>query len=322
MTSRDLPPNWPQAVWVPGTPDWEASATRWLLEQVPPEYRRYDVLRRYPVLLARFAGDHTNASLEAARTGWRSLRVALGDLLPAEALDAAMDAYEREGSRLAAMVGSIEVVSAALRGLAIDLAKICEDLLLMSSGPRTGFAEIRLPAKQPGSSIMPGKVNPVMVENLAMIAYHVVGNDTAVAWAASRGQLELNVMMPLIAHEVLEAGQVLTSGCRQFARECVAGIEADVEHCAELLEQSSAMATPLAPYIGYALAASIAKEAVASGRTIRELVLEKGIFDQEALDVILDPFELTEPGVAGGFRYEPKMPEGYERPTGPVGAGG
>ncbi|MBA3795778.1 MAG: aspartate ammonia-lyase [Chloroflexi bacterium] len=213
-------------------------------------------------------------------------------------------------------------VSAALRGLAIDLAKICEDLLLMSSGPRTGFAEIRLPAKQPGSSIMPGKVNPVMVENLAMIAYHVVGNDTAVAWAASRGQLELNVMMPLIAHEVLEAGQVLTSGCRQFARECVAGIEADVERCAELLEQSSAMATPLAPYIGYALAASIAKEAVASGRTIRELVLEKGIFDQEALDVILDPFELTEPGVAGGFRYEPKMPEGYERPTGQVGAGG
>ncbi|MDQ3408042.1 MAG: aspartate ammonia-lyase [Chloroflexota bacterium] len=213
-------------------------------------------------------------------------------------------------------------VSAALRGLAVDLAKICEDLLLMSSGPRTGFAEIRLPARQPGSSIMPGKVNPVMVENLAMIAYHVIGNDTAVAWAASRGQLELNVMMPLIAHEVLEAGQVLTTGCRQFARECVAGIEADVQRCAELLEQSSAMATPLAPYIGYALAASIAKEAVASGRTIRELVLEKGIFDRESLDAILDPFELTQPGVAGGFRYEPNMPEGYERPTGPVGAGG
>ncbi len=213
-------------------------------------------------------------------------------------------------------------VSASLRGLAVDLAKICEDLLLMSSGPRTGFAEIRLPAKQPGSSIMPGKVNPVMVENLAMIAYHVIGNDTAVAWAASRGQLELNVMMPLIAHEVLEAGQVMANGCRQFARECVAGIEADVERCAELLEQSSAMATPLAPYIGYALAASIAKEAVASGRTIRELVLEKGIFEREALDAILDPFELTEPGVAGGFRYEPDMPDGYDRPTGPVGAGG
>jgi aspartate ammonia-lyase len=213
-------------------------------------------------------------------------------------------------------------VSASFRALAVDLAKITEDLLLMSSGPRTGFAEIRLPAKQPGSSIMPGKVNPVMVENLAMICYHVIGNDTAVAWATSRGQLELNVMMPLIGHEVLEAAQVLTTGCRQFARECVAGIEADVERCAQLLEQSSAMATPLAPYIGYQLAAEIAKEAVATGRTIRELVVEKGIFEKDDLDMILDPHELTEPGIAGGFRYEPNMPEGYERPTGPVGGGG
>jgi len=213
-------------------------------------------------------------------------------------------------------------VSAALRGLAVDLAKITEDLLLMSSGPRTGFAEIRLPAKQPGSSIMPGKVNPVMVENLAMISYHVIGADTAVAWAASRGQLELNVMMPLIAHEVLESLTILATGCRQFARECVSGIEADVERNAELLEQSSAMATPLAPYIGYSLAAAIAKEAVAIGKTIRELVLEKGIFTREELDQILDPHELTEPGVAGGFRFEPRMPEGYERPTGPDGGGG
>ncbi|HUG46830.1 MAG TPA: aspartate ammonia-lyase [Candidatus Limnocylindria bacterium] len=213
-------------------------------------------------------------------------------------------------------------VSAALRGLAVDLAKILEDLLLMSSGPRTGFAEIRLPAKQPGSSIMPGKVNPVMVENLAMISYHVIGADTAVAWAASRGQLELNVMMPLIAHEVLDSLTVLTNGCRQFARECVAGIEADVERCARLLEDSSAMATPLAPYIGYALAADIAKEAVATGKTIRQLVIEKGVFTQEELDQILDPHELTEPGVAGGFRFEPRMPDGYERPSGPVGGGG
>ncbi len=212
-------------------------------------------------------------------------------------------------------------VSAALRGLAVDLAKVTEDLLLMSSGPRTGLAEIRLPARQPGSSIMPGKVNPVMVENLSMICYHVIGADTAVAWAASRGQLELNVMMPLIAHELLESLTILANGCRQFARECVAGIEADVERCAWLLEESSAMATPLAPYIGYALAADIAKEAVATGKTIRQLVLEKGIFERDELDQILDPHELTEPGVAGGFRFEPRMPEGYERPTGPVGGG-
>ena len=213
-------------------------------------------------------------------------------------------------------------VSAALRGLAVDLSKITEDLLLMSSGPRTGLAEIRLPARQPGSSIMPGKVNPVMVENLAMISYHVIGADTAVAWAASRGQLELNVMMPLIAHEVLESLAILANGCRQFARECVAGIEADVERNAQLLEQSSAMATPLAPYIGYALAAAIANEAVASGKTIRALVVEKGIFSAEELDQILDPHELTEPGVAGGFRFEPRMPRGYSRPSGPTGSGG
>jgi len=213
-------------------------------------------------------------------------------------------------------------VSAALRGLAVDLAKILEDLLLMSSGPRTGFAEIKLPAKQPGSSIMPGKVNPVMVENLSMICYHVIGLDTAVAWAASRGQLELNVMMPIITHDVLEALSILTTGCRQFARECVAGIEADEERAAWLLEQSSAMATPLAPYIGYALAADIAKEAVRTGKTIRELVIEKGVFTEEEVNQILDPHELTEPGVAGGFRFEPRMPEGYSRPTGPVGGGG
>ena len=213
-------------------------------------------------------------------------------------------------------------VSAELRGLAVDLLKIMEDLLLMSSGPRTGFAEIKLPAKQPGSSIMPGKVNPVMVENMSMISFHVIGLDTAVAWATSRGQLELNVMMPIIAHDVLEALTVLTTGCRQFARECVAGIEADEARAGWLLEQSSAMATPLAPYIGYALAADIAKEAVRTGKTIRELVIEKGVFTKDEVDQILDPHELTEPGVAGGFRFEPKMPEGYKRPAGPVGGGG
>ena len=213
-------------------------------------------------------------------------------------------------------------VSAALRGLAVDLAKIAEDLLLMSSGPRTGFAEIRLPARQPGSSIMPGKVNPVMVENLSMICYHVIGADTAVAWAASRGQLELNVMMPLIAHEVLESLTILTTGCRQFARECVAGIEADVERAAWLLEQSSAMATPLAPYIGYALAADIAKEAVATGKTIRQLVIEKGVFTEDELDADPRPARADRAGRRRRLPVRATMPEGYKRPTGPVGGGG
>jgi aspartate ammonia-lyase len=213
-------------------------------------------------------------------------------------------------------------VSSALRGLAVDLIKLSEDLRLISSGPRTGFAEIQLPAVQPGSSIMPGKVNPVMAETLSMVAFHVIGNDLGVAWAASAGQLELNVMMPMIAYDTLESIEMLANVTRLFAEFCISGITVDRERCELLMEQSSALATPLAPYLGYALAADISKEAVRSGKTIRELVLEKGIFTKEELDQILSPHELTEPGVAGAFRFKPRLPEGYEPPTGPVGAGG
>jgi aspartate ammonia-lyase len=213
-------------------------------------------------------------------------------------------------------------VSSALRGLAVDLIKLSEDLRLISSGPRTGFAEIQLPAVQPGSSIMPGKVNPVMAETLSMVSFHVIGNDLGVAWAASAGQLELNVMMPMIAYDTLESIEMLANVTRLFAEFCVNGITVDRERCELLMEQSSALATPLAPYLGYALAADISKEAVRSGKTIRELVLEKGIFTKEELDQILSPHELTEPGVAGGFRFTPRLPEGYEPPTGPVGGGG
>ena len=213
-------------------------------------------------------------------------------------------------------------VSAALRGLAVDLIKLSEDLRLLSSGPRTGFAEIALPAVQPGSSIMPGKVNPVMAETLSMVCFHVIGNDLGVAWAASAGQLELNVMMPMIAYDTLESLQMLANMTRAFAQFCVSGITVDRERCALLMEESSALATPLAPYLGYALAADISKEAVRTGKTIRQLILEKGIFTAEELDQILAPRELTEPGVAGGFRFTPRMPEGYEPPTGPIGTGG
>jgi aspartate ammonia-lyase len=219
-------------------------------------------------------------------------------------------------------MGPMLELSASLRALAVDLAKILEDFLIMSSGPRTGFAEIRLPPRQPGSSIMPGKVNPVMVENLSMICYHVIGADTAVAWAASRGQLELNVMMPLIAHETLESLTILTNGVRQFARECVAGIEADETRMRELIDRSTVLATSLSPYLGYALTAELAKESLATGRTIRDLIVEKGIFAESEIDAILDPHEQTEPGIAGAMRFKPRMPEGYDPPTGPAGAGG
>jgi aspartate ammonia-lyase len=213
-------------------------------------------------------------------------------------------------------------VSAALRGIAVDLVKISEDLRLMSSGPMTGFAEITLPAVQPGSSIMPGKVNPVMAECLSMVCFRVIGNDTTVAWAASAGQLELNVMMPVIAHTTLESLTILANMSRAFAEFCVSGIEANRERATELMERSSALATPLAPYLGYALAAEISKQAVREGRTIREIVVERGIFTPDELDVLLAPHELTEPGVAGAFRFKPRLPAGYEPPTGPVGAGG
>jgi aspartate ammonia-lyase len=213
-------------------------------------------------------------------------------------------------------------VSAALRGIAVDLIKISEDLRLMSSGPMTGFAEITLPAVQPGSSIMPGKVNPVMAECLSMVCFRIVGNDTTIAFAASAGQLELNVMMPVIAHTALESLTILTNMSRAFAEFCVTGIEANRERAADLMEHSSALSTPLAPYLGYALAADISKQAVRERRTIREIVIERGIFTAAELDELLAPHELTEPGVAGGFRFTPKLPEGYSAPTGPVGAGG
>ena len=213
-------------------------------------------------------------------------------------------------------------VSAALRGIAVDLIKISEDLRLMSSGPMTGFAEITLPAVQPGSSIMPGKVNPVMAECLSMVCFRVIGNDTTIAWAVSAGQLELNVMMPVIAHTALESLTILTNMSRAFAEFCVIGIEANRERARELMERSSALSTPLAPYLGYALAAEISKQAVRESRTIREIVIERGIFTAEELDQLLAPHELTEPGVAGGFRFTPRLPEGYKPPAGPVGAGG
>jgi aspartate ammonia-lyase len=213
-------------------------------------------------------------------------------------------------------------VSAALRGIAVDLVKISEDLRLMSSGPMTGFAEITLPAVQPGSSIMPGKVNPVMAECLSMVCFRVIGNDTTVAWAASAGQLELNVMMPVIAHTVLESLTILGNMCQAFTDFCVTGIEANRDRARDLMERSSALSTPLAPYLGYALAADISKQAVREHRTIREIVIERSIFTAEELNELLSPHELTEPGVAGGFRFKPRLPEGEGPPTGPVGAGG
>jgi len=196
-------------------------------------------------------------------------------------------------------MGDVAAFSGAVRALAIDLNKIANDLRLLASGPRTGLAEIVLPAVQPGSSIMPGKVNPSIAEMVNQVCFQVLGNDTTVAMAAEAGQLELNVMMPVIAHNLLFALSILTNATRVLNERCVAGIKADATMCRHWLEQSPALVTALAPKIGYAEAAKLAKEALAKGVTVRALIEEKGILTGKELDEVLDYAAMTEIGVPG-----------------------
>jgi len=167
----------------------------------------------------------------------------------------------------------------------------------MSSGPSTGLDEIRLPAVQPGSSIMPGKVNPVMAEMLNMAMYHVIGSDLTVMLAGQPGQFELNVMMPVIAHNLLESIDLLANAADTFAERCVDGIEANDQRARELVERNAIIVTALNPHIGYDNGAKIAKESVATGRSVRELVLEAGLMSEEELDEALDIKGMTEGGL-------------------------
>ena len=186
-------------------------------------------------------------------------------------------------------------VSAALRGLALEVIRISNDLRLLSSGPNTGFAEIFLPSLQPGSSIMPGKINPVMPELAAMVSFQVVGNDTAVALAVQAGQLELNVMMPTMAYNVMQSISILVKMLGQFDKHCIAGITANEARCRQYAQSTVSLATALNPYIGYAKAAEIVKESVATGRSIIELAREKKLLSEEEIAEILDPVRMTEP---------------------------
>jgi aspartate ammonia-lyase len=199
-------------------------------------------------------------------------------------------------------LGDVAAFSGALRALAIDLSKIASDLRLLASGPRTGFAEIMLPAVQPGSSIMPGKVNPSIAEMVNQVCYQVMGNDQTIALSAEAGQLELNVMMPVVAHNLLFSMEIMTSAVRVLGEKCVQGIEADEAACLHWLERSPALVTALAPKIGYAEAAKLAKEAVAKGVTVRQLVEQKGLLKGKELDEVLDYRKMTEPGVPGEDR--------------------
>jgi aspartate ammonia-lyase len=205
----------------------------------------------------------------------------------------------RDRVQLMQSMGDATAFAAALRTYAVDLGKIANDLRLLASGPRTGLAEIVLPPVQPGSSIMPGKVNPSIAEMVNMVCYQAVGNDVTIATAAEAGQLELNVMMPVIAHNLLVMLQLLTNASRVLAERCVEGIEADRAQSEHWLERSPALVTALAPKIGYEAAAKLAKEAVAKNVTVRQLVMEKGVLKGKDLDEVLDLLAMTELGVPG-----------------------
>jgi aspartate ammonia-lyase len=186
-------------------------------------------------------------------------------------------------------------VSSALRNLALEVIRISNDLRLLGSGPNTGLAEINLPALQPGSSIMPGKINPVMAELAAMVSFQVIGYDTAVALALQAGQLELNVMMPTMAHSVLTSITIMTNMLRQLTEFCIKGITANENRCEFYAQSTVSLATALNPYIGYAKAAEIAKESVATGKTIIEIARAKGYLSDEQIKEVLDPARMTEP---------------------------
>jgi len=190
---------------------------------------------------------------------------------------------------------ALAVASSALRNLALELIRISNDLRLLSSGPNTGLAEITLPALQPGSSIMPGKVNPVMAELAAMVCFQVVGSDVAVALAVQGGQLELNVMMPTMAWNVLHCAEILRNTLQVLESKCVRGIEANAERCRYYAYATISIAAALNPYIGYAAAAEIAKESVKTGRPVTEIALERKLLDPRLLERILEPRRMTEP---------------------------
>jgi fumarate hydratase, class II len=210
-------------------------------------------------------------------------------------LTEARNHFEAQGAR----DGLVEL-SGQLRTIAVGLVKICNDLRWMGSGPRAGLAEIRLPDLQPGSSIMPGKVNPVIPEAVVMVCAQVIGNDAAVAFAGASGSFELNVAMPVMARNLLESIRLLSTSTTALAQRCVSGIEADVERCRQYAESSPSIVTPLNRYIGYENAAQVAKTALAEHKTIREVVVERGHLDrgeltEAELDEALDVLGMTRP---------------------------
>ncbi|MDR7077653.1 aspartate ammonia-lyase [Neobacillus niacini] len=190
-------------------------------------------------------------------------------------------------------------VSATLKVCMMNMSKIANDLRLMASGPRAGLGEIRLPARQPGSSIMPGKVNPVMPELINQIAFQVIGNDNTICLASEAGQLELNVMEPVLVFNLLQSISIMNNGFRAFTEHCLAGIEANEERLKEYVDKSVGIITAVNPHLGYEVAARIAREATITGKSVRELCLQYDVLTEEELDIILNVYEMTKPGIAG-----------------------
>lgn len=186
-----------------------------------------------------------------------------------------------------------------IKGCAVNLSKMSNDLRLMSSGPRTGFGEINLPAKQNGSSIMPGKVNPVIPEVVNQVAFNIIGNDMTITVAAEAGQLELNAFEPIIFYKLFQSIETLTLAVRTLVDNCIIGITANEKHCKELVDKSVGIITALCPYLGYDATARIAKEAIITGASVRELIIRDKLLSEQELDDILNPYAMTKPGIAG-----------------------
>jgi fumarate hydratase class II len=271
-----------------------------------------------PIRLGQvFGGYATQAwkSVERAHTAIAALReLPLGGTAVGTGLNRPVDFPQRANAALNDALGTTFVeaedhveanaardtlveVSGQLKTIAVSLTKIANDIRWLGSGPRNGLGELQLPAVQPGSSIMPGKINPVMAEALILVAAQVVGHDAAITQGGLGGYFELNLMMPLLAYDLLRSIEWLANGTRAFTDRCVVDVEANAERCREMVERSLALATALAPILGYDRAAEVAREAYRSGRTVREVAEEWNILSSEELDQVLDPRRMTAPGL-------------------------
>ena len=264
-----------------------------------------EVFGGYAACIQRGADDLETAAVQLTELNLGATAVGTGLNASARYADAAIDhlrsytglPLRRAGNlfRVTQSMGDITAYSGAMRRLSIELGKVASDLRLLSMGPRAGLSEIGLPAVQPGSSIMPGKVNPSIPEMVNQVCYQVLGCDLTVAVAAEAGQLELNVMMPVIAWNALHSSHILREAMNALRARCVDGITADAERARELLDRSTAVATALSPHIGYAATAEIAKESVRTGKSIAEIARERGVLTDAQLDALLSPERMTTP---------------------------